>query len=436
MPFALKVRYSLFFALLLLLVIIYVTTGPASTRNSAFYQKTVALMDYRAGRGPAPDDSGKIPERPIHRAGGLHFAEGDHHLTPAERAAMEHGKLKGEPPVGPDGQPIGLDGEQIRGEEVIGPVDQSNQRGQRPLIDTDVKLRERLNQAEREAKKSADEKYRALKDIEAEVRKERELRGGDVDAPVGGRWDEEKGKEGVKGAKKEEDHVDEEEEDERPRKKTSDTDGKAEKTVVGREKVPSEPLPAELAEKDSASKSKEKEAVLANEIDEADEAPSPTATSAAKKKSKEEKQKQKDEDEHTHRLRTLLAEILAKSPVTIFSKTYCPFSMKAKRILLDAYSIKPLPYVVELNEHPEGQGLQQLLQKTTGRKTVPNVLVNGKSIGGGDETELLWKNGELPARIQQMSGKRVESVSMRYAYGQEPTGEEGQKPVGGGGLKG
>ena len=374
-------------------------------------------MEYRAGRGPPPDDP-QIPDRPIHRAGGLHFAEGDHHLTPEERAAMEQGKLRGEPPVGPDGQPIGLNGEQIHGEELeMGPVDQSNQRGQRPLIDTDAKLRERLSAAERDAKKSADEKYRALKDIEEEVRRERAHRGDDVDAPLhfeGDRDDEAKSrkKEKSNGKGKEEkqpSHEEdrEEEEEERP------TVEKV-KSVGGRKKVPLEP--AEPTNDTPATHADAAEKAPQPDPEDDDAAGGPT------KKTPAEKDHAREEDRETGRVRAVLASILAKSPVTIFSKTYCPFSLKAKHILRDAYTVTPAPHVVELNEHADGAALQQLLQKTTGRRTVPNVLVNGKSIGGGDEMEKLWRNRELPARIQQMAGKRVESVAVNFAVGQDPVG--------------
>lgn len=54
--------------------------------------------------------------------------------------------------------------------------------------------------------------------------------------------------------------------------------------------------------------------------------------------------------------------------VIIFSKSYCTFSTKAKRILLEKYTIIPEPYVVELNEHPFGQGLQAHIAKSTERK--------------------------------------------------------------------
>ncbi|KFY88036.1 hypothetical protein V500_06604, partial [Pseudogymnoascus sp. VKM F-4518 (FW-2643)] len=87
--------------------------------------------------------------------------------------------------------------------------------------------------------------------------------------------------------------------------------------------------------------------------------------------------------------------ILKMSPIIIFSKSYCGFSRKAKSILLTKYAITPTPYVVELDKHPLGPALQARLATMTGRKTVPNVLVKGKSIGGGDDVVALDEMGEL-----------------------------------------
>jgi glutaredoxin len=94
--------------------------------------------------------------------------------------------------------------------------------------------------------------------------------------------------------------------------------------------------------------------------------------------------------------------------VIIFSKTYCPHSKKAKHILLDLYAITPPPVVIELDTHEQGVGLQAALAQTTGRKTVPNVLVNGKTIGGGDEVEALHMSDGLVQRIQELGGTRVQ----------------------------
>ncbi|KAK4976582.1 hypothetical protein LTR66_010809 [Elasticomyces elasticus] len=119
---------------------------------------------------------------------------------------------------------------------------------------------------------------------------------------------------------------------------------------------------------------------------------------------KDEKGSESDAD---HEVEVELNSILKKSPIIIFSKSYCPYSKKAKHILLDQYKIVPAPYVVELDQHPLGQGLQSALQKSTGRRTVPNVLINGKSIGGGDDVQKLHEDGTLTETVKSMGGKRI-----------------------------
>jgi glutaredoxin len=80
---------------------------------------------------------------------------------------------------------------------------------------------------------------------------------------------------------------------------------------------------------------------------------------------------------------------------------------------MDKYSIVPAPFVVELDAHPLGPKLQEILAKNTGRTTVPNILVNGLSIGGGDDVEALDKSGALVEKIKSMAGKRIMEVKTK-----------------------
>lgn len=97
--------------------------------------------------------------------------------------------------------------------------------------------------------------------------------------------------------------------------------------------------------------------------------------------------------------------------VIIFSKSYCPHSQRAKHILLDMYTIVPAPYVEELDQHPLGSELQAALEKSTGRRTVPNVLINGKSIGGGDDIANFDAEDKLIETIKSLGGKRIMEVN-------------------------
>lgn len=125
-----------------------------------------------------------------------------------------------------------------------------------------------------------------------------------------------------------------------------------------------------------------------------------------------EKEQAPESDDHAEAKDELNA-ILKRAPVIVFSKSYCPFSAKAKSILLKKYSIVPEPYVVELDHHKLGRALQSVLGESTGRRTVPNVLVNGKSIGGGDDVSALDQEDQLASTLNNLGGKWIQEVTRR-----------------------
>lgn len=94
--------------------------------------------------------------------------------------------------------------------------------------------------------------------------------------------------------------------------------------------------------------------------------------------------------------------------VIIFSKSYCPYSKRAKALLLEKYTIDPAPYVVELDEHPLGPALQDYLGDKTHRHTVPNILINGVSIGGADDVTELDKRHKLTKKFKQLGHGKVQ----------------------------
>lgn len=51
--------------------------------------------------------------------------------------------------------------------------------------------------------------------------------------------------------------------------------------------------------------------------------------------------------------------------------------------------------VYELDEVPSGQAIQDKLQEITGQRTVPNVWVKGKHLGGNDDTQAAHQSGKL-----------------------------------------
>ena len=77
------------------------------------------------------------------------------------------------------------------------------------------------------------------------------------------------------------------------------------------------------------------------------------------------------------------------------------------------YALTPAPYVVELDQHPLGARLQDQLARSTGRRTVPNVLVNGVSVGGGDDVAAFHDRGELADKLRSLAGKRLTEIKLK-----------------------
>ncbi|KAK3217690.1 hypothetical protein Dsin_011660 [Dipteronia sinensis] len=85
-------------------------------------------------------------------------------------------------------------------------------------------------------------------------------------------------------------------------------------------------------------------------------------------------------------------EIVSSFPVVIFGKTYCGYCRKAKELLTQlGASFK----VIELDEEKDGDEIQSALTQWTGQRTVPNVFIGGKHIGGCDALLETHQEGKL-----------------------------------------
>ncbi|KAF6147266.1 hypothetical protein GIB67_013087 [Kingdonia uniflora] len=78
--------------------------------------------------------------------------------------------------------------------------------------------------------------------------------------------------------------------------------------------------------------------------------------------------------------------------IVIFSKSYCPYCQRAKAVFKE---LKQTPHIVELDQRDDGSQIQSALSEIVGRRTVPQVFVNGKHVGGSDDTIEAYENGEL-----------------------------------------
>jgi glutaredoxin 3 len=65
--------------------------------------------------------------------------------------------------------------------------------------------------------------------------------------------------------------------------------------------------------------------------------------------------------------------------IVVYSKNSCPYCVMAKDLLK---SLNQEFLVVELDQQDDGRDIQNYLVKSTGHKTVPNIFINQKHIGG------------------------------------------------------
>ncbi|KAG0354896.1 thioredoxin-like protein [Gamsiella multidivaricata] len=98
-------------------------------------------------------------------------------------------------------------------------------------------------------------------------------------------------------------------------------------------------------------------------------------------------------------LKTEVDNIIANNAVVVFSKTHCPYCTKAKA-LLEKHGVKA--YIIELDNADNGAAIQAYLQELTGQRTVPNIFINQKHIGGCDNLYALEKSGELKTLLAKI----------------------------------
>ena len=76
----------------------------------------------------------------------------------------------------------------------------------------------------------------------------------------------------------------------------------------------------------------------------------------------------------------------------IFSKSYCPFANRAKKMFTDAGITG---HIIEMDQVQGGDTMQNTLKDLSGQRTVPNVYINGKHVGGCDHTIAAFQNGQM-----------------------------------------
>ncbi|KAI9592332.1 thioredoxin-like protein [Syncephalis fuscata] len=91
-------------------------------------------------------------------------------------------------------------------------------------------------------------------------------------------------------------------------------------------------------------------------------------------------------------IKQLVQRAIHGNKVVVFSKSWCPYCSRAKEIFQRE---KEAAMAVELNQTEGGADIQAYLEHITGQRTVPNIFIGGKHIGGCSDLEGLQSSGQL-----------------------------------------
>ncbi|KAN0008555.1 hypothetical protein ACTFIU_009279 [Dictyostelium citrinum] len=106
-------------------------------------------------------------------------------------------------------------------------------------------------------------------------------------------------------------------------------------------------------------------------------------------------QQQQQEEQQKQPINKLqyVQKLIDDNKLLIFSKTYCGFSKRIKQLFKTIDGVTPT--IVELDILDDGAEIQSSLSQISHIRTVPQLFINGKFIGGNDATQQLHSEGKL-----------------------------------------
>ncbi|XP_031090509.1 glutaredoxin [Ipomoea triloba] len=109
---------------------------------------------------------------------------------------------------------------------------------------------------------------------------------------------------------------------------------------------------------------------------------------------------------------TKAKEIVSSHPAVVFSKTYCGYCTRVKNLLNQLGAAYKL---IELDQENDGDAIQQALLEWTGQRTVPNVFIGGKHVGGCDKTLEKHQQGQLVPMLTEAGAITTKSAQLTNA---------------------
>ena len=82
---------------------------------------------------------------------------------------------------------------------------------------------------------------------------------------------------------------------------------------------------------------------------------------------------------------------MSEPRVVVYSTSWCPWCHRAKALLQE----NGVPFQEVDGEREWGNGFRDEIERRTGGRTVPQVIIDGRPIGGYEELEALVADGGL-----------------------------------------
>lgn len=87
--------------------------------------------------------------------------------------------------------------------------------------------------------------------------------------------------------------------------------------------------------------------------------------------------------------------------IEVYTKAFCPYCTRAKR-LLDGKGAD----FSEIDVTMDRAGFDAMVARAGGRRTVPQIFIDGRHVGGSDDLAALDARGELDALIGRAQGSQ------------------------------
>ncbi|PIL31533.1 hypothetical protein GSI_06235 [Ganoderma sinense ZZ0214-1] len=97
-------------------------------------------------------------------------------------------------------------------------------------------------------------------------------------------------------------------------------------------------------------------------------------------------------------VKDLVENSISENKIVVFSKSWCPYCRRAKNLLTSKFP-EAKTKILELDELQEGDAIQDYLREKTGQRTVPNIFISQKHVGGCDAVVALDAQDKLATLV-------------------------------------